>query len=309
MAKETVKIAKNYKELSWLELFTSNYNGETKEAQELLEVVKPNYKNDIYIPWAILEKMMYLQDENATIEIIEKDNSIISTYKDTVYTKQVQNDSVVNETTTSMLAHFIHLKGTFKGHTLEEIFPIQDNGYNAVKFYNQNDVNKAIQRGRTRLIARLTGLGLSLYEKGDLQYEEKTDTNTKVENLKDKYQQEEKQQKTTEKETKTTEKETKVEEPIKTTEIKETPKKEVKEEPKEDVKQEIEEDRVVKIKEMISILKSDNKYKAILTTINNALSKKYNYTLDLEKDTEEELINKINNINNLDNLYRAIKEF
>ena len=52
-----------------------------------------------------------------------------------------------------------------------EYYPIQDNAYNAPKVIDANMFNKAVQRAKAKLISRITGLGFSLYEKGDLQFD------------------------------------------------------------------------------------------------------------------------------------------
>ena len=42
---------------TWLEVFTANYNEESKEALELKKFVKETYKNDVYISWATMERL------------------------------------------------------------------------------------------------------------------------------------------------------------------------------------------------------------------------------------------------------------
>jgi len=70
----------------------------------------------------------------------------------------------------------VQVKVTFMGHSVAEVFPVQDKSYAAPKYVDQNLVNKALQRAATRAIARITGLGLSLYEGKDLQFEDEEST-------------------------------------------------------------------------------------------------------------------------------------
>jgi len=57
---ETQTVENNNNDLSktWLEVFMANYNGTSKEAQELQPFLKDNYKGDVYVPWATMERSM-----------------------------------------------------------------------------------------------------------------------------------------------------------------------------------------------------------------------------------------------------------
>ena len=88
---------------------------------------------------------------------------------------KIDTDTGTLKTSATCFAHFVVMKLVFLGKTFLEYYPIQDNEYKAPKVYEQNLVNRAIQRAKAKVIARGTGLGLSLYENGDLQFEEGAD--------------------------------------------------------------------------------------------------------------------------------------
>ena len=54
----------NKKEL-WIETFKANYNGTSEEAKALEPYLKTTYKGDVYIPWATMERLVYMQDPEA----------------------------------------------------------------------------------------------------------------------------------------------------------------------------------------------------------------------------------------------------
>ena len=60
------------------------------------------------------------------------------------------------------------------GKEFIEDYPIQDNAYEAVKAYDSNLINKALQRALAKVASRATGIGLKLYENKDLQFDEDT---------------------------------------------------------------------------------------------------------------------------------------
>jgi hypothetical protein len=63
-----------------------------------------------------------------------------------------------------------------------EDYPIQDKSYQAPKFVDSNDVNKAVQRAKAKVASRGTGLALKLYEGNDLQFDapEKSSVNKAI---------------------------------------------------------------------------------------------------------------------------------
>lgn len=156
----------------WLEQFTENYYGRSEQARELEQYLKQNYNGSSYIAWATMERMVYQQDPNAEFRLrLSDDKDIVWTSKTNVRTQQKTTDKEIITLATSM-AHMIILELTFLGKTFEEVYPIQDNKYQSPKIVDANLVNKAIQRAKAKISSRATGLALTLYETGDLQFEE-----------------------------------------------------------------------------------------------------------------------------------------
>ena len=56
--------------LSWLEQFKLNYDGKSDEAKSLEDFLKETYKNATYVPWATMERLVYMQDPDAEFEVI-----------------------------------------------------------------------------------------------------------------------------------------------------------------------------------------------------------------------------------------------
>lgn len=159
--------------MSWKELFIANYEGKTEEAKSLEPFLKNNYKGNAYIPWATMERLVYMQDEDAVFENITNEfGGLVHTAQVVNYQKNIQKGEVVSETESTMFSHTVRVSLTFMGKTFVEDYPIQDTDYSAARVYNQNLVNKALQRAKAKVAARATGLGLKLYEGFDLQFDE-----------------------------------------------------------------------------------------------------------------------------------------
>lgn len=161
-------------EKSWKEVFLANYNGESEEAKAIEPFLKHTYKGDVYIPWAVMERLVYMCDENAVFtNILNAKGGLV--HSDVVINHQsnTQNGTIVSETEAPMYAHFVKVSLEFMGKIFIEDYPIQDQDYSAARVFNQNLVNKALQRAKAKLGARGTGLGLKLYEGFDLQFESK----------------------------------------------------------------------------------------------------------------------------------------
>lgn len=258
---------------TWLEVFTANYNEESKEALELKKFVKETYKNDVYISWATMERLTYQQDPEAQFIVIENANGGL-VHSDITEMKQynAQKGEVISDTVSQMFSHTVKVALIFMGKEFIENYPIQDKDYEAARIYNQNLVNRALQRAKARVAARGTGLALRLYEGFDLQFDAKKEETPKK--------------------------------PDVSTIIKEEPKKEVK--PKKEEKPEpVKEEKPEPVKEDIQVADNDiaevikflrendaDKVNAVLQRINTGIMKKYNFALALT-DTDEELAEKI----------------
>jgi hypothetical protein len=162
-------------ENKWLLQFLDNYHGISPEAKALEKELQKNYKGNSYIGWATMERLTYQQDPFATFEVVISpngtplfsDNISIASFsrkegKDTVDTVNSENARVVN---------FVRVKLTFLDKVFIEDYPIQDKSYQAPKFVDSNDVNKAVQRAKAKVASRGTGLALKLYEGNDLQFD------------------------------------------------------------------------------------------------------------------------------------------
>lgn len=159
---------------NWLKQWKENYEGRSKEHKDLEPFLKENYKGNIYIPWATMERLAIMQDPNFTFEVIKEESGYKSSYI-TRHEYVIRQESKTGDKEVSSeslnFAHIIVCKATFLGKTMLEYYPIQDNAYNAPKVIDANMFNKAVQRAKAKLISRITGLGFSLYEKGDLQFD------------------------------------------------------------------------------------------------------------------------------------------
>ena len=160
---------------SWIEAYTANIQGVSQEAKGLEAVLKKNFKGNVYMPWATMERLMLQQDPNAVVDGIENPIYGLPVWMAAYPVATYQNaKGEIVETKTEVRSYFVKLKGVFFGKEMFEVYPIQNNDYTPALQLDANSINKALQRGKARLIARLTGLAISLYESGDLQFEEET---------------------------------------------------------------------------------------------------------------------------------------
>ena len=158
---------------SWKEIFTENYEGRSDIAKEIEIFMKENYKGNTYIPWATMERVTYMCDEDAVFENVRNEfGGLVHTDVVEMHQQNIQKGEVVSDTTSQMLSHMVKVKLTFMGKKFVEDYPIQDQDYTAARVFNQNLVNKALQRAKAKVASRATGIGLKLYEGKDLQFDE-----------------------------------------------------------------------------------------------------------------------------------------
>ena len=167
--KKTKKASPAKAERTWKEVFKANYEGTSEEAKSL----KPFIKGDPYIPWAVMERLTYMCDENAKFTNIANANGGL-VHSDAMinHQKSLQKDIIVQETEATMFSHFVKVALEFMGKVFIEDYPIQEKDYSSVKSFDQTLVNRALQRAKAKVAARATGLALKLYEGFDLQFEE-----------------------------------------------------------------------------------------------------------------------------------------
>lgn len=176
------KTTKKEEVKSWKEVFKANYDGTSEEANALKPFLKETFKGDVYIPWAVMERLTRMCDENAEfINVPNEFGGLVHSDILGVHQKNVQKGEIVSETESTMYSHFVKVKLVFMGKEFIEDYPIQDKDYSSAKIYDQNLVNKALQRAKAKVAARGTGLGLRLYEGFDLQFDEKSDSKPSLE--------------------------------------------------------------------------------------------------------------------------------
>ena len=150
-------------ENKWIDVWYKNYRGESDIAKECIPFIKATYKGDPYLPWAFMERALYTVDPNAELKYLG-----MTTNEYQLVTKTDKAEAI-----TTIVSPMVSMQCTCLGKTMVEEYPIQDNDYSAPRAINQNLINKAIQRAKARLISKITGIGWSIYEKGDLQYDDK----------------------------------------------------------------------------------------------------------------------------------------
>ena len=290
---------------SWKEVFLANYNGESEEAKAIEPFLKHTYKGDPYIPWAVMERLVYMCDENAVFtNILNAKGGLV--HSDVVINHQsnTQNGTIVSETEAPMYAHFVKVSLEFMGKIFIEDYPIQEQDYSAARVFNQNLVNKALQRAKAKLGARGTGLGLKLYEGFDLQFESKEedkkpvlDEPKKEENNKKSVKNETKVVKTEEKVEKVEEKPAKVEEKV---EVANT-----------EVSAELEQVSIAPgVSEVIKLIKETDaeKINKVLQIVNVSIMKKYSFALS-QDDSVEELSEKLSKFPNIEQFKKTLLNF
>lgn len=164
-------------EKKWSQVWSDNYHRKSDIAKMVAEHSKETYKGDVYIPWAIMVNALLQLDEDAIIEKVMNDTGGF-VHTDTF---SLETDTGKERSVATVVSHMVRVKVTFMGKEFEETYPIQDQDYSASKIYDQNKVNKALQRCMTRVISLATGIGWNLYENVDLQFE---DTTTKMDKAK-----------------------------------------------------------------------------------------------------------------------------
>ena len=121
---------------------------------------KTGEKTISYYPWAVIEKLFRMQ--GGKIEVADFGYAV------KFEGKQITLDNTTGEykeENAEKEALFIHLKGFWQGEELEEFYPIFDNqNAQVIKTPNAMQLNTARQRGMVRLIARLSGIGLHIFE-------------------------------------------------------------------------------------------------------------------------------------------------
>jgi hypothetical protein len=292
---------------NWVDQYKENYNGKSAEGKELEGYLKQTFNGKDYIPWATMERLTYMQDPNAVFTKIRNENGGLVHTDSFVNENCVENkDGIVNRTTAMVVSHFVKVSCVFLGKEFIEEYPIQDQDYSAAKIYNQNLVNRALQRALAKVASRATGLGLKLYENKDLQFDNVAEEKPVV-----------KKETTKKTSTKTENTETQpiVEEVVEV--VKVEPRVEPVVEIKQDAPVQVEQPQVANVVENASYSKdiielcnlikntSTDKITPALQALNVAILKQHGFTLN-QTDSESELCEKLTHFKDVSVFTRAI---
>ena len=227
-------------EKNWKDRWLDNYKG-VGDCQELESFLKEldygSRKGVTYLPWAVVDRIFKMQGGKTETINYPRYETISGNFEivgytivevDTVHIRdEVDSNGVV--TPKYMNSYFVNIRAEWEGQVHTERYPLLNSTGQALAFWTQIDLNKAVQRGKVKAIAIVSGIGYKLFEDGDLQFEdegaEKKETTAKkiAEDLKKKP-------------------ETKVEAKVETkVEPKKETKKEKKEEPKASVMDDLQE--------------------------------------------------------------------
>ena len=151
-------------------LFLENYNnqGDCADLPNYIKTV--NIKNMYeltYLSWAYAEKIFRLQGG----EIITPENDKLILVENIPYVENIIQDGETIEVQKSKQIFFTKIHIKWQELELIEYYPIFNGKFEAISNPNQMDVNKSRQRGLVKAIARLTGIGLKLFEKEELEEE------------------------------------------------------------------------------------------------------------------------------------------
>ena len=283
----------------WIDVYKANYDGTSKEAKEVEPFLKSTYKGDVYVPWAVMERLTYMCDENAEFNILQNaDGGYVFTDKLENHQLNIQKGETISETNAPMFAHFVKVELKFLGRVFLESYPIQEQDYTAARIYNQNLVNRAIKRAIAKVAARATGLALKLYEGHDLQFDSKEEAKPNLENINKDLN------------TKLKENVVKKEEKVQENKVIEEPKKveEVKELRSNEVIVSSEENNDDPIADIINILRNSDKEKVldVLRRINISIVKKLGFAISLEDD-DKKLTEKLSKIRDVSQFRKTLK--
>jgi hypothetical protein len=161
-------------------LFQQNYanEGDCAQLEKYAKKIEKEFKKTgqvkiiRYYPWAVIERLF--RSQGGKVEVVNWSMKVELQGKDLLPNEN--GELVLQQTTSNAL--FIHLHGTWQGQEEHEYYPIFDNqSAKIIKLPDALDLNTAKQRGMVRLIARLSGIGLDIFEQQEGQFEEDKEDN------------------------------------------------------------------------------------------------------------------------------------
>lgn len=147
-----------------IDLYMKNYlnEGMAENLPKMVKTIVKEFKTTNvtkhieYLPWATIERIFRLQ--GGSIEVMDWTYKVEFTSND----YNVETGEIEEGTKEAL---FVHLRGSWKGVELDEFYPIFNNQTSrVVKNPDAQQLNSSRQRGSVRLIARLAGLGLWIFE-------------------------------------------------------------------------------------------------------------------------------------------------
>lgn len=153
---------------NWIDVWTDNYEQKSSIAKWVLSSTKDTYKGDVYVPWGNMLHALYALDDSAEVlKIQNEQGGFVHTDGMRLHTEA---DGKV--TTSTVVSHMVMVKVRFMNKWFTEVYPIQEKDYSASKVYDQNKVNKSLQRALARCISFATGVAWHLYENSSGQFED-----------------------------------------------------------------------------------------------------------------------------------------
>jgi len=152
---------------SGLPAFLKKFDKEFKKTNTVKEIT--------YYPWAVVERIFRMQ--GGKINVVKWIEQVAFE----VFNTEINEDGTFEIKQKNEKAMFIHLQGEWMGETEDEFYPLFDNqNAKIIKVPDALDLNTARQRGMVRLIARLSGIGLHIFEQLDSQFPEEESTPEKI---------------------------------------------------------------------------------------------------------------------------------
>lgn len=156
------------------ELYLQNYNnqGDCAGLEKYYKQMNKKFAILTYLPWATAERLFLKQ--GGRIEVVNLCNEITSTTEEIDFQTGEKTQGIKR-------SYFITLKAYWQGRELEENYPVFNSSTMAIiNNPDAKDINASKQRGMVRLIARISGIGLKIFEQtvddSELDTEQKKDT-------------------------------------------------------------------------------------------------------------------------------------